>query len=122
MQMHDYVARYDSLSSEDTLFNIPRRKELLLSAIGRGKRVLDVGCLGGRISRLIMDQNNEVWGVELNPAAAKVASKRGIRVKVANVEEGLPFESMSFDAVNAGEIVEHLYDTKRFFEESARVL
>lgn len=122
MQMRDYATKYDSLASEDVLFEIPCRKEYLLSQIGRGKRVLDVGCLGGKISQLIKDQNNEVWGIEINPAAAAVAKRRGIRVKVANVEDGLPFEDRFFDVVNAGEILEHLYDTKHFFEESRRVL
>src|SRR5687767_1413509 len=120
MQMRDYVTKYDSLASEDSLFEIPLRKEYILSRIGRGKRVLDVGCLGGKVSRLIMEQNNEVWGIELNPAAAEVARQRGVRVKVANVEDGLPFDNTSFDVVNAGEVVEHLYDTKNFFEESRR--
>ena len=122
MQMRDYVAKYDSLASEDTFFQIPLRKEYILSRIGRGKRILDVGCLGGKMSRLIMDQNNEVWGVEVNPAAAAVAIQRGIRVKIANVEDGLPFEEGLFDAVHAGELVEHLYDTKNFFQECKRVL
>src|SRR3954463_16239914 len=109
MQMRDYLIKYDNLASEDILYNIPLRKEYILSRIGRGKRVLDVGCLGGRLSRLIMDQNNEVWGIEVNPAAAQVASGRGIRVKTQNVEDGLSFEDNSFDVVNAGEVLAHLY-------------
>lgn len=122
MLMHDYVSKYDSLAAEEVLFNIPLRKEYILSAIGKGKRVLDVGCLGGKISKLIMEQHNEVWGVEINPASAAMAEQRGVPVKVANVEEGLPFDNASFDVVNAGEIVEHLYDTKFFFSECSRVL
>lgn len=122
MQMQDYVTKYDSLASEDALYEIPLRKEYLLSQIGRGKRVLDVGCLGGRVSQLIMEQNNEVWGVEVNPTAAEIARKRGIKVKIANIEDGLPFEDNQFDIVNAGEVIEHLYDTKNFFEEAHRVL
>jgi O-antigen biosynthesis protein len=122
MRMQDFVSKQDALASEEALFNIPFRKEYILAEIGRGKRVLDVGCLGGQISCLIQEQNNEVWGIELNPHAAKVAGQRGIRVKIANVEDGLPFEDGFFDAVNAGEIVEHLYDTKFFFEECFRVL
>jgi 2-polyprenyl-3-methyl-5-hydroxy-6-metoxy-1,4-benzoquinol methylase len=122
MQMRDYLTKYDSLASEDALFNIPGRKEYVLSRIGRGKKVLDVGCLGGKLSRLIMDQNNDVWGVDVNPAAASLAERRGIRVKIANIEDGLPFEDESFDVVNAGEVVEHLYDTKLFFDEAHRVL
>jgi len=122
MQMRDYLTKYDSLSSEDALFDIPLRKEYLISKIGRGKKVLDVGCLGGKMSRLIMDQNNEVWGVEVNPVAAEAARKRGVKVQVADVEDGLPIETESYDVVNAGEILEHLYDTKNFLEETRRVL
>lgn len=122
MQMRDYLTKYNSLASEDALFDIPLRKEFVLSRIGKGKKVLDVGCLGGRVSKLIKDQNNEVWGIEVNPTAAAVAEKRGIRVKIADVEDGLPFEDAAFDVVNAGEVVEHLYDTKFFFMECRRVL
>jgi len=120
--MSDYVSRYDSLASEDALLGIPFRKEYVLEQIGRGKRVLDVGCLGGKFSKLIQEQNNEVWGVEINPQAAARAESLGIRVKVADAEEGLPFPDQSFDAVHAGELIEHLYDTKHFFSEVARVL
>jgi methionine biosynthesis protein MetW len=120
--MHDYVSKYDSLASEQQLFNIPLRKEYLLEQIGRGKRVLDVGCLGGQLSRLMLEHGNAVWGVEINPAAAEVAAKRGILVKVADVEQGLPYEDEFFDVVHAGEVIEHLYDTKAFLSECRRVL
>jgi len=60
--------------------------------------------------------------VEVNPVAAEAARKRGVKVQVADVEDGLPFETESFDVVNAGEILEHLYDTKNFLEETRRVL
>ena len=69
-----------------------------------------------------MNQNSEVWGVEINPAAADAARSRGIRVKVADVEQGLPFDDQSFDVIHAGEVLERLYDTKHFFEECHRVL
>jgi 2-polyprenyl-3-methyl-5-hydroxy-6-metoxy-1,4-benzoquinol methylase len=122
MEMKEYLRRSDSLSTEEAYYEIPFRKEFLLSVIGYGKRVLDVGCLGGQISSLILQQNNEVWGVELNRAAAAVAETRGVRVKVADVEEGIPFEAEYFDVVNAGEVLEHLYDTKHFMLECNRVL
>ena len=122
MRMNEYIETYDDLAEEESLFQIPLRKEFILKGIGRGKRVLDVGCLGGQISKLIQDQNNEVVGVEANPRAAEAAKNRGINVKVGNVEDGLSFGSATFDAVNAAEIVEHLYDTKSFFEEVNRVL
>lgn len=122
MRMDQYIQAYDDLAAEGELFRIPLRKEFILNSIGSGKRVLDVGCLGGQITQVIRDAHNEVVGLEANPKAAEIARGRGIEVTVANVEEGIPFPASSFDAVSAAEIVEHLYDTKSFFEEAARVL
>lgn len=122
MLIHEFAAKFDSLSSEDTLFQIPLRKEFILSHVGRRKRVLDVGCSGGQISKLILDQYNDVYGVEINPVAAEEARKRGIQVEIANAEEGLPFRGGFFDVVNAGKVLEQLYDTKHFFLECRRVL
>lgn len=107
---------------EGPLFEIPLRKEYVLKEIGRGKRVLDLGCLGGQISKLIKDQNNDVYGVDINPKAASTAEARGIRVKVFDLNDGIPFEDGFFDIIHAGEIVEHIYDTKFLFEECNRVL
>lgn len=120
--MHDYLSKYDSLAEEDQWIGIPGRKEWILNQIGKGKRVLDVGCLGGKLSQNIARAGNEVWGVEVNPYSARLAEKRGIQVKVADVEDGLPFDSAQFDVVHAGGVMSHLYDTKGFFEEVRRVL
>lgn len=122
MRMDQYIEHYNDLAMEDELFKIPLRKEFILKSIGKGKRVLDVGCLGGQITQLIREQNNEVVGIEANPKAAEIARKRGIEVTVANVEDGIPLPTATFDVVCAAEVVEHLYDTKHFFEEAHRVL
>jgi methionine biosynthesis protein MetW len=122
MKMTEYVRRYDRLTSEAPLYDIPLRKEYLIREIGRGRRVLDLGCLGGQFSKLIKDQNNDVYGVEVNPKAAAMAESRGIRVKVFDLNDGIPFEDGFFDVVNAGEIIEYIYDTKFLFEEINRVL
>lgn len=123
MKINEYVRRYDRLAdAEGVLFEVPLRKEFILREIGRGKRVLDLGCSSGQLAKLIKEQNNEVYGVELNTKAADLAEKRGIRVKIFDLNDGIPFEDGLFDAVNAGEIIEYLYDTKFFFEECNRVL
>jgi len=65
---------------------------------------------------------NEVHGIELNPEAAKMAKKRGVKVKMADIEEGIPYPDDSFNGILAFEIIEHLFDTKFFLEECRRVL
>ena len=82
MRLIDYFKKQDLLVHEDPLFDIPVRKDYLLREIGRGKRVLDLGCFGGKISTLIQKQNNEVYGVELNIQGAAQAQAQGIKVKV----------------------------------------
>lgn len=120
--MGEYLSKHDSLALEDVFFEIPSRREFIARSIGKGKRVLDVGCLGGRLSAWISERYNDVWGLEVNPRAAEVARSRGVQVTIADAEDGLPFESGRFDFVIVGELLEHLYDTQAFFEECARVL
>lgn len=122
MRREEFVRSQDSLAFERPSVEIPQRKEIMLKAIGRGKRVLDLGCSGGQISKLIKDQNNEVFGIELNPRAVALAENKGVRVKVFDLNEGIPFEDSFFDVVNAGEVIEHIFDTKYLFEECNRVL
>jgi 2-polyprenyl-6-hydroxyphenyl methylase/3-demethylubiquinone-9 3-methyltransferase len=122
MEMREYRRRRDALAEEERWLTIPGRQEFLLAEIGRGRKVLDVGCLGGRMSALVQAQHNEVWGLELNPEAAREARRRGIRVVEGDAEQGLPFPAGEFDFVHAGEILEYLYDTSFFFAECARVL
>ena len=122
MRVNEYLKKYDVLVQEQPEFEHTDRHYRLLKEIGRGKRVLDLGCLGGQISRKIKDQNNDVYGVELNPKAAAQAEKQGIRVKVFDLNDGVPFQDGFFDTVHAGEIIEHIFDTQFLFEECNRVL
>jgi len=122
MRFSEFSRHVDVLSSEAPLFEIPFRKEYVLRQIGRGKRVLDLGCLGGRFSKLIKDQNNDVYGIEINPRAAEAASALGIKVKSFDLNDGIPFQDEYFDVVNAGQVLENIYDTKFLFEDCCRVL
>lgn len=129
MRMHEYLSRYGRSHSGTAEHCSSHRfqsyQQIVLSTLakeGRGKKILDVGCMEGEFSRVLMDQFHDVWGVEMDPVAAELAIKQGVHVKVANVEEGLPFESSFFDGVHAEDIVEHLFDTKNFFLECYRVL
>ena len=122
MQLAEYRSRYDSLASEEAWFEIPSRKEYLLKQIGRGRRVLDVGCLGGQLTEKIATRGNQVWAIEVNEKAAQAAKARGLTVTVADVEKGIPFETASFDVVHAGDLLDHLYDTDQFMRECGRVL
>ena len=89
---------------------------------GPGKRVLDVGCRYGALTRAYAE-GNEVVGVDVDREALEEAQRElGIETHWANVEEGLAFEDASFDVVVAGELLEHVRDPDRVVAEARRVL
>ena len=100
---------------------VPERIPLLVEAIGRGKRVLDLGCRSGALTRHFLD-GNTVVGLDVDAVALEKAAALGIEPVRANVEEPLPFEDASFDAVVAGELFEHLQFPDALVAEIHRVL
>ena len=97
------------------------RIPLFQEAIGRGKRVVDLGCRAGALTRHFLD-GNEVVGVDVDAAALAKAAELGIEPVLANVEEPLPFPDESFDAVVAGELLEHLRFPDALVAEARRIL
>lgn len=99
------------------------RRERCLEMLGSvsRKRILDVGCGAGFISRKLVEKN-EVYGVDISPEPLKYAAKMGIKTKQYDIQKGLPFESGFFDIVLATEVLEHVFDTDALLSEIRRVL
>jgi SAM-dependent methyltransferase len=100
---------------------VPERIPLFVEAIGRGKRVLDLGCRSGALTRHFLE-GNSVVGLDVDVAALEKARALGIEPVQGNVEDPLPFEDASFDAVVAGELFEHLRFPDALVAEIERVL
>jgi SAM-dependent methyltransferase len=100
---------------------VTERIPLFRQAIGRGKRVLDLGCRSGALTRHFLE-GNEVVGLDIDRAALAKAAQLGIETVVADVEQPLPFPDSSFDAVVAGELLEHLRFPGEVVAEIRRVL
>jgi SAM-dependent methyltransferase len=100
---------------------VPERIPLFVAAIGRGKRVLDLGCRSGALTLHFLE-GNSVVGLDVDAVALEKAAALGIEPVQANVEEPLPFEDASFDAVVAGELFEHLQFPDALVAEIRRVL
>ena len=100
---------------------VPERIPLFQEAIGEGKHVLDLGCRSGALTRHFLD-GNDVVGVDVDEAALAKAEELGIGVITADVEEPLPLESETFDAVVAGELLEHVRFPQALVAEAHRVL
>jgi SAM-dependent methyltransferase len=100
---------------------VPERIPLLVAAVGSGKRVLDLGCRSGALTRHFLE-GNSVVGLDVDAAALDRAAALGIEPVQATVEEPLPFDDASFDAVVAGELFEHLQFPDALVAEIRRVL
>jgi SAM-dependent methyltransferase len=88
---------------------------------GPGRRVLDLGCRYGALTRAYAD-GNDVVGVDVDREALAEAAKLGIETRWADVEQRLDVPDGSFDVVVAGELLEHLRDPASVVAEAERVL
>ena len=90
----------------------------------RGRRVLDLGCGTGRLSRELAEGGvAKVWGVDASQEMLAVARQNvpdGVGLKEGRAEQ-LPFRDAWFDRVVMW-LVCHLVDRPAAFREVARVL
>jgi 2-polyprenyl-3-methyl-5-hydroxy-6-metoxy-1,4-benzoquinol methylase len=83
--------------------------------VGHNKRVLEVGCGPGSITRILAQQNGcEVTGLELDPDAINVVAPYCSQVIQADLNSeawpDLLVGADKFDVVIAADVLEHLYD------------
>jgi SAM-dependent methyltransferase len=116
-----YEAHHRERRDEGDFVFVPERIPLFKAAIGTGRRVLDLGCRSGALTRHFVE-GNEVVGLDVDRAALAKAAELGIEPVEGDVEEPLPFEDASFDAVVAGELLEHLRFPDALVAEARRVL
>jgi SAM-dependent methyltransferase len=88
---------------------------------GPGRRVLDLGCRDGALTRAYL-AGNDVVGIDVDREALAQAAALGIATVWADAEEPLPFADANFDAVVAGELFEHLRDPAALVAECRRLL
>jgi SAM-dependent methyltransferase len=110
-----------SRSSEFVYGGGDRARRIAAAVGGPGRRVLDLGCRYGALTRWYLE-GNEVVGIDVDREALAGAAELGIETHWADVEEPLAFPDASFDVVVAGELLEHVREPARVVAEARRVL
>jgi 2-polyprenyl-3-methyl-5-hydroxy-6-metoxy-1,4-benzoquinol methylase len=98
---------------------------LVADLVGRGKRVLDVGCWTGDLGRVLIGRGCEVSGLEIDPEAAEKARADLETVVVADLETeptSKHFPAASFDTVVFADVLEHLSDPVGALRDAATLL
>ena len=119
---------YDRLGTkylEDIENAAPPEVHAFMRLIPKGGSVLDVGCAGGRDSKIFVDNGFDLTGVDISEVFLKEASKKIPEGKFlkADVLE-LPFPDEFFDAVWANAILLHVSkdDIPKALQSVRRVL
>ena len=101
-----------------------RRAILTALPAGRGGALLDLGTHRGDFTLRVAARLNaeRTAGIELIERHAAVARQRGVDVTVGDIDEGLPFDSQSFDVVHANQVLEHVRRTDVMLREIRRLL
>jgi ubiquinone/menaquinone biosynthesis C-methylase UbiE len=104
--------------------NRPLFEAVLAAAhVGRGTRLLDVGCGSGLALLIARDRGADVGGIDISPGLLGIARER---LPDADLREGdmeiLPFGDAAFDAVVGINAFQFAGDPRRALAEAARVL
>ena len=86
------------------------RGVLLKHFFGKGKRVLDIGCRDGALTKYFAE-SNEVLGIDIDTSALGEA-RVSLGIEIMNIDLNGNWQELAdrkFDVVTAGEILEHLY-------------
>ena len=114
---------HSSAEAQTRPINVARIQAIsdMVSRLGNGLKVLDVGCGPGIISERIWKMGNYVTCADL-PIITSIANRHRVLLVVATDAEQLAIVSNSFDVVLATEILEHLWNPHSFLDEAYRVL
>ena len=99
-----------------------KRSQLFKKWVCKNRKVLDMGCRDGILTRHFIDQN-EVTGLDIDKLALEVCKKNlNIETIWADFSLQIPLPTSSFDVVIAGEVIEHLPYPEITVSEVSRIL
>ena len=102
------------------------RVKKVLKELGyiKDKKVLDVGCEAGYVSLKLMERGAQVIPFDICvPAIQKFKSKAHTKIPpFVAIAQQMPLKPETVDAIVATEVIEHMPDVEKVFEEMHRVL
>lgn len=119
------IGQHSWVSADEVRGDIDRLR------LSRSSRFVDLGCGPcGPLTFVLATVGCSGTGVELSPSALRVGRARAaslgidalLAVQEADLNEPLPFEPGSFDAAMSLDVVLHLRDRSKLFQEIARLL
>lgn len=95
------------------------RGEIFSNWLGKGKKVLELGCRDGSLTKLFAN-GNEITGADLDKEALELFKKNlGGKIYCLDLNNEWPFGESEFDAVVASELLEHLYKPEEAIKKVA---
>lgn len=92
----------------------------------KDKNILDLGCGNGSMARFLLQKNFNVYGTDASTEGVQIANQLNPgRFAVQDLSsDELPIElaDIKFDTIISTEVIEHLYDPRKFIAFAKRTL
>lgn len=95
---------------------------IIVSLVKEKSSVLDIGCGDGILAeRLARIKKCKVVGIDLDETAVKELKRSGVKGRVHDIDEGIPFKNKSFDYVIMSDVLQYLKKPNFVISEALRV-
>lgn len=121
---HEELKKIFEQDTIQAITNSDERVQETLKMV-EGNKILDVGCAGGVLSKMLADRGFEVHAIDVLEESIEVAkvfcNSEKIKFEVRDILKE-PFQEESFDGVIFLETIEHVENPAMFFREFHRIL
>lgn len=112
-----------SMKNDFNVYASVERHEMLRFVPESAETILDVGCSVGNFGEMLKAQRSaEVWGVEIDEDAAKIASQKLDKVFNDSFDEKLNLPEKKFDCIVFNDVLEHMIDPYSALEYAKKLL